>query len=112
MEEVGGAVSTLEGRAAFQRDLDRLEKWIDMNKVKANVKSRLWDVMTQSCEVCEGVHQESAGAPATQEANWLYLQECSYQCEGSDYSDNSDYSPLYLALVRSPQYKRQRNELE
>ena len=36
MEEVGGAGSTLEGRAAFQRDLDRLEKRIDMNIVKVS----------------------------------------------------------------------------
>ena len=30
----GGAVNTLEGRAALQRDLDRLEKWIEQNFMK------------------------------------------------------------------------------
>lgn len=39
--KLGGAVDTLEGREALQRDLDRLEHWATSNSMKFS-KSNCW----------------------------------------------------------------------
>jgi len=84
--ETRGAGSTPEGRAAFQRHLDRLEKWIDMNITKVS------ESKPSLVKCVRELTRSQQYAPATQEASWLYRQECSQQCEGSDYSDHNDNS--------------------
>ena len=65
----GGAVNTLAGRAAIQRDLDGLEQWADRNLIKfnrANAKSYPWEGTNPGNDT--GLRQANWGAALQKKA--------------------------------------------